>query len=189
MRRLSAALLIGALTMAAACDDSPSSPSSTDGRFVLRLNTSTFGAAPAVLITFSRIRAFRASGGSVDVAFPSNAGQYMCDVRRLQQNDGEIASGVLPAGEYSEVRVNVQSVVLYQDNASNAACAATITAPSGRATVMSGAPTEVVISRSFRMETGRDTTMRVALNSEQSFQPGGGGAYAFQPVVTVLSVN
>jgi hypothetical protein len=188
MRKISAALLIGALTMAAACDDSPSSPSSTDSRFLLRLSTSAF-AAPAVLITFSRIRAVRASGGSVDVAFPNNAGQYMCDVRRLQQSDGEIASGVLPAGEYSEVRVNVQSVVLYQDNPSNVACAATITAPSGRAVVMSGAPTEMVLSRSFRVGTGDDTTMRVALNSEQSFRPGAAGAYAFQPVVTVLSVN
>jgi hypothetical protein len=187
MRKIAAALLIGTLTVAA-CDDSPSSPSSTDSRFLLRLTTSTF-AAPAVLITFSRIRAVRASGGSVDVAFPNNAGQYMCDVRRLQQSDGEIASGVLPPGEYSEVRVNVQSVVLYQDNPSSVACAATMTAPGGRAIVMSGAPTEVVLSRSFRVDAGDDTTMRVALNSEQSFQLGAGGAYTFQPVVTVLSVN
>ena len=188
MTRPWTALLIGALTIAAACNDSPSSPSSsTDGRLVLRLTASAFS-APAVLITFSRVRAVRSSGGSVDIAFPNNAGQYMCDVRRLVQSDGEIAASVLPPAEYSEVRVNVQSVVLYQDNASNVACAPTINAPGGRSIVMSGAPTEVVISRSFRAEAGDDTTMRIALNSEQSFRANG-GAYAFQPLVTVLSVN
>lgn len=188
MKRIRTALLIGALTVAAACGDSPSSPSSsTDGRLVLRLTTSAFS-APAVLITFSRIRAVRSSGGSVDVAFPNNAGQYMCDVRRLVQSDGEIAAGALPTADYSEVRVNVQSVVLYQDNASNVACAPTITAPGGRSIVMSGAPTELAISRSFRAEAGSDTTMRIALNSEQSFRANG-GAYMFQPVLTVLSVN
>ena len=182
--------LVGALALgAAACGDSPSSPSSSDSRFVLRLSASTFGAAPAVLVTFSRVRALRSSGGSADVALPNGASQFTCDLRRLQQNDGEIAVGVLPAGDYSEVRLTVQSATLYLDNPSNVACATSFPIPSGRATPASGTPSEIVLSRSFRVDSAADTSMRIALNSEQSLLATGGGSYAFQPVVTVLSVN
>lgn len=188
MKAIPAVILIGALVVGTpACSDSPSSPSSTGNNFVLRLSASTFGGAPAVLVTFSRVRATRASGGSTDVALPGNASQYTCDLRRLQQNDGEIASGVLPAGDYTDVRLTVQAATLYLDNPSNAACAANFTVPSGRATVMSGTPSEVVLSRSFQVNG--DTAMRIAINSELSIRATGGGAYTFQPAVTVLSVN
>jgi hypothetical protein len=188
MKWVPAIALIGALG-AAACGESPSSPSSTDARFVLRLSASSFGTAPAVLVTFSRVRAIRSSGGSTDVALTGNAAQYTCDLRRLQQSDGEIAAGTLAAGDYSEVRVTVQSATIYLDNTSSVACAANLTSPGGRSTAISGTPTDVVLSRAFRMDAGTDTAMRIALTSEQSIRATGGGAFTFQPVVTVLSVN
>ena len=95
----------------------------------------------------------------------------------------------MPLGDYSEVRLTVQSATLYLDNPSTAACAANFTVPSGRSTPTSGTPSEIVLSRPFRVETSGDTAMRIAVNSELSIQATGGGAYAFQPVVTVLSVN
>jgi hypothetical protein len=182
---LTSALAIGT----AACGDSPSSPSSSGGRLVVRLSASTFGSAPAVLVTFSRVRALRSGGASTDVPLPNGAAQYTCDLRRLQQNDGEIAVGALAPGDYSEVRLTVQSATLYLDNPSTMACAANFVVPSGRATPMSGTPSEVVLSRAFHVEATADTAMRIAMNSEQSIRATGGGAYTFQPVITVLSVN
>ena len=114
--RILATILIGAAALAAtACDDSPTSPSS-DGRFVLRLSASTFGAAPAVLVTFTRVRVLSSSGGTMDVPLPGGAAQFTCDLRRLQASDGEIAVGALPAGDYGEVRLQIQSATLYLDN-------------------------------------------------------------------------
>ncbi len=180
---------IVAVTGAACGDDSPSSPSSTGSRFVLRLSSSAFGSAPAVLVTFSRVRALHSSGGWVDVALPGGGSQFTCDLRKLQTSDGEIAVGGLPAGSYSEVRVTIQNATLYLDTTSNTTCAADFRAPAGRSTPVSGTPNEMALTSSFQMNAATDTTMRIALNSEASIRSTGGGAYTLQPVVTVLSVT
>jgi hypothetical protein len=187
MKHVSAAILVGAL-VTAACDDAPTSPS--DGtRFTLRLSSSAYGAAPAVLVTFSGVRARHASRGWEGVALPGSAAQFTCDLRRLQQSDGEIAAGPLPAGDYSEVRLLVQSATLYLDSPSNMTCAANFQTPSGRSTPMNGVPNDVTLARSFRVDAGSDTTMHIALNAEQSIRATGGGSFSFEPIVTVLSVN
>jgi hypothetical protein len=189
MMRLLTAVLVGPLALAAtACGDSPTSPSS-DGRFVLRLSASTYSAAPAVLVTFTRVRALSSSGSAMDVPLPGGAAQFTCDLRRLQASDGEIAVGTLPPGDYGEVRLQIQSATLYLDNPSDTACAANFRVPSGRAVSMSVTPNEVSLNRTFRLEAGTDTAMRIALNSEQTIRAGGGGTFTFQPVLTILSVS
>jgi hypothetical protein len=189
MKQTLAAILVGATALTAtACGDSPTSPSQ-GSRFFLRLSASAFQSAPAALVTFTRVRATHASGGATDVALPNGAAQFTCDLRKLQTSDGEIAVGALPPGDYSEVRLTVQSATLYLDNPTTVACAADFRVPSGRSTPISGTPSEIVVNRTFRVEAGADTIMRIALNSEQSIRAGGGGSYTFQPLVTVLSVN
>lgn len=190
MTQMPRVILLSVLACAVvACDDSPSSPSSQDSRFVLRLQSSQYGGAPAVLLTFSRVRALHVSRGLEDVSLPSGASQFTCDLRKLQASDGEIAVGTLPAGDYSEVRLTIQSATLYLDNASNASCAASFPVPGGRASPMTGTPTEVALSRSFHVDASGDTAMRIALNAEQSIHATGTGSYTFQPVITVSSVN
>jgi hypothetical protein len=189
MRRRLAAMFVGAAALAAtACGDSPTSPSS-DGRFVLRLSASTYSAAPAVLVTFTRVRALSSSGNAMDVPLPGGATSFTCDLRRLAANDGEIAVGALPTGNYGEVRLQIQSATLYLDNAADTACAANFRIPSGRAVPMTLTPNEVSLNRTFRLEAGTDTAMRIALNSEQTIRAAGGGAFTFQPVLTILSVG
>ena len=137
MKWVPAVLLLALALAATACDDSPSSPS-PNTRFTLRLTSSAYSSAPAVLVTFSRVRAVRSSGGSEDVSLPNGASTFTCDLRRLQSSDGEIAAGALATGDYSEVRLMIQSVTLYLDNPSDAACAANLRAPGGRSASVSG---------------------------------------------------
>jgi hypothetical protein len=185
----SAVTWLGAIAVVTtACGESPTSPSS-DGRFVLRLSASAYSAAPAVLVTFTRVRALGSSGGVTDVPLAGGATQFTCDLRRLQASDGEIAVGALPPGDYGEVRLQIQSATLYLDNPSDTACAANFRIPGGRAVPMSVTPTEIGLNRSFRHEAGTDTAMRIALNSEQTIRAVGGGSYTFQPVLTILSVS
>ena len=133
----------------------------------------------------ARGSAIGAACGAVIIGVLNNGGNLLA----INAFYLQIAIGVLPVAEYSEVRLTVQSATLYLDNTSNVACAANFPIPGGRATPMSGTPSEVVLTRSFRVETAADTAMRIALNSEGSIRATGGGSYAFQPVVTVLSVN
>jgi hypothetical protein len=189
MKWVPAVTLLGAITFTApACGDSPTSPSS-DGRFVLRLSASAYSAAPAVLVTFTRVRVLGSSGGATDVPLPGGAAQFTCDLRRLQASDGEIAVGAVPPGDYGEVRLQIQSATLYLDNPSDTACAANFRIPGGRAVAMSVTPSEVGLNRTFHLEAGTDTAMRIALNSEQTIRAGSNGSYTFQPVLTILSVN
>lgn len=191
MKHLSVAILFGAIALvSAACDDSPSSPSSSNSpRFNLRLMASSYSGGQAVLVTVTRVRAFRSPDDFTDVALPGNAAQLTCDLKKLQSTDGEIAVGPLPNGRYTEVRVLIQSATLYLDNPSPDICTAAVRTPGGRNAPIALSPGEIVISREFRMEGGTDTTMRIALNSEQSIRAASGGSYTFTPIVSVLSVS
>ena len=191
MKHVSIGVLFAAIAcVSVACGDSPSSPSSSNSaRFNLRLTASSFPGGEAVMVTFARVRAFRAPGDFTDVALPGNAAQLTCDLKKLQSTDGEIAVGPLPNGRYTEVRVLIQSATLYLDSPSVDICAANARTPSGRTAAMALSPGEIVISREFRVESGADTTIRIGLNSEQSIHAASGGAYTFTPIVNVLSVS
>ena len=191
MKRVSTAILFVALAgVSAACGDSPASPSSANSaRFNLRLTASSFPGGEAILVTFTRVRAFRSPGDFTDVALPGNAAQLTCDLKKLQSTDGEIAVGPLPSGRYTEVRVLIQSATLYLDSPSVDICAANARTPGGRAAAMALNPGEIVISREFRVDNGADTTIRIGLNTEQSIRASSGGSYTFTPIVSVLSVS
>ena len=190
---LAAGLVLVAALAAAACDsDSTTSPSSssTGGRLVVRLTDSPYAGGRAILVTFSRVRATLVGGGTADVPFAGGASSVTCDLKKLNTSDGDIASGAVAPGQYTDVRLTVQSVNLYLDNPSiDSACAATIRPPSGRVTAVALANSEVVASRSFETTATSDKVMRIALNSEQSIHLNSDGSYSFQPVLTVLSVN
>jgi hypothetical protein len=188
MKPLAACLLVAAVC-ATACSDSPTSPSN-GARLVVRLTDSPYSGGRALFVTFSRVRASRAAGGAVDVPCANGASSIPCDLKKLNTIDGELASGAVGTGQYSDVRLTIQSANLYLDNPSiDAACGTSLRAPSGRVAPIAIANSEVVVSRSFEMTTTSDVVMRLALNSEQSIRLNGDGSYSFQPVLTVLSVN
>lgn len=183
-------LFVAIALVSTACDDSPSSPSSSNSaRFNLRLNASSFAAGQVLAVTFTRVRAFRSPGDFTDVALPANAAQLTCDLKKLQSSDGEIAVGPLPKGRYTEVRVQIQSATLYLDNPSVDICAANFRTPSGRTAAIALSPGEIVLSREFTVDAGADTTMRIGLNTEQSIRAASNGSYTFTPTVSVLSVS
>lgn len=184
-------LVITALAATGCGNGSSTSPSSsTGGRLVVRLTDSPFSGGRAVLVTFSRVRATRVGVGSVDVRLANGASSITCDLKKLNTSDGELANGVVAAGQYSDVRLTVQSANLYLDNPSiDSACGAAIRPPSGRVTAIALANPEMVASRSFETTTSGDIVMRLALNSEQSIHLNNDGSYSLQPALTVLSVN
>jgi hypothetical protein len=190
MKHISRAILLVAIALlSTACGDSPSSPSSTSARFNLRLTASSFASGQALLVTFTRVRAFRSPSDFTDVALPGNASQLTCDLKKLQSTDGEIAVGPLPNGRYTEVRVLIQSATLYLDNPSPDICTAAVRTPGGRTAPVALSSNEIVISREFRVEEGTDTTMRIGLNTEQTIRAASNGSYTFTPTVSVLSVS
>ena len=87
------------------------------------------------------------------------------------------------------MRVQIASATLYLDNPGVDICSANFRTPSGRTATVALSPGEIVLSREFTVQAGADTTMRVGLNTEQSFRPTGTGSYTFTPTATVLSVS
>jgi hypothetical protein len=188
MHRLPAAILIG--TLATACSDSPTSPSRGGGRFLVRVSGGSLPNAQALLVTFARVRAVTTSGAVVDVPFPGGSGQFTCDFKKLQSSESEIAVGALTPGDYAGVRLQMQSATLYLDNpTADAACGASLRAPSGRAAPMTLTPDEVSLTSRFSVKDNGDTTMRIGLNPEQSIRLNGNGSYTFAPMMAVLSAN
>jgi len=185
-----AAILLGAIALGTgACSDSPSSPSSTGSRFVLRLSASQFAAGQALLVTVSRVRVFRSDRDFIDVPLTNGAPQITCDLKKLQSVDGELAAGGLTPAQYTDVRVQIQSMTLYLDNPSPDICTASVRIPSGRSTPIALPSNEIQIGGGFTIESGADTVMRIGLNSEQSIRAGSGGSYTFTPVISVLGAG
>src|SRR6188474_177549 len=134
MKYVSTMVLLGSLTLgAAACSDSPSSPSSgSGGNFNLRLRDSPFADAKAVLVTFSSVRTHRSDSDWTVVPFINAATTRTCDLKKLETSEDILGTAALPTGHYTQVRLVVQSATLFFDNASTgSACANTITPPAG----------------------------------------------------------
>jgi hypothetical protein len=191
MRQLSA-LLIGAIALgAAACSDSPSSPSSgAGGNFNVRLRDSPFTDAHAVLVTFSSVRAHRSDSDWTAVPFASGATSRTCDLKKLETAEDVLGTGSLPPGHYTHVRLVVQSAVLYFDNpSSETACAAAIAAPAGASATLEIPSGEVKLNREFDLAAGASMNMLLDLDGNQSIHQTGNGGYMMSPVVTIMSVN
>ena len=129
-----------------------------------------------MLVTFSRVRVLSSSGTARDVPLTGGATQFTCDLQRLQASDGEIAVGALPAGDYGEVRLQIQSATLYLDNTRTPRVPRTSAFPAAARFRCPFAPSEVSLNRTFGHEAGTDTAMRIALNSEQTIRAAGSGS-------------
>ena len=201
MKHVPAMALLAAALGAAACSGSPSSPSSSSssssspssgsgGTLNLRLKDSPFTDARAVLVTFSSVRAHRSESDWTTVAFANAASARTCDLKKLQTAEDVLGTGALPAGHYTQVRLVVQSAVLYFDNPSaGPACAPTMVAPAGASASLEIPSGEVKLNREFDLAAGASMNMLLDFDGNGSIHQTGNGRYMMSPVVTILSVN
>ena len=180
-----------ALLVTVACGDkSPSAPSAGMGTMNLRLTDSPFSDAKAVLVTFSSVRAHRTDSDWTTVPFAGGAGSRTCDLKKLQGPNDVLGTGPLPAAEYEQVRLVVQSAALYFDNASSgAACAASIPAPSGATAALEIPSGEVKLNRGFTVKEGGTMNMLLDFDGDKSIHQTGNGRYMMSPVIAVVSVD
>jgi hypothetical protein len=189
MRRLS--LLVFVIAFGTfACDDSPSSPSGQSAMFNLRITDSPFSDARAVLVTFSEVTAHRSESKWTTIPFAGSAPSRTCDLKKLESSEDVLGTGPLPAGDYTQVRLVVQSARLYFDNPSvGPACAATIAAPAGRMADLRIPSGEVKLNRGFRLEAESTTTMLLDFDGDRSIHQTGNGTYMMNPVIGVVRVQ
>jgi hypothetical protein len=169
----------------------PSGPSGSQGTLNLRITDSPFGKAKAVLVTFSDVSMHR-NGDWKKVAFADGSTTRTCDLKKLENSTQDLlGTGPLEAGEYTMIRLVVQSARVYLDNAAVSAtpCAPSIPAPAGavsNATMPSG---EVKLNGSFGVAAGGATTILIDFDGESSFSQTGNGSYMINPVIRILSVQ
>jgi hypothetical protein len=173
-----------------ACDDSPSNPSGQAATFNLRLTDSPFGDARAVLVTFSEVSAHRSDSDWTTVPFAAAATSRTCDLKKLENSEDILGTGPLPAGDYTQVRLVVQSARLYFDNPSTGpACAATIAAPAGAAADVRIPSGEVKLNRGFTLTAEDTTTMLLDFDGDKSIHQTGNGTYTMNPVIGIVRVE
>jgi hypothetical protein len=191
MRYLSATAFAAALAVgAAACSDSPSSPTLSGGNFTLRMRDTPFADAKAVLVTFSSVRAHRSDSDWTVVPFVNAATTRTCDLKKLETSEDVLGTASLPTGHYTQVRLVVQSATLFFDNASTgSACATTITAPAGVSAALDIPSGEVRLNREFDVTSSSTMTMLLDFDGDQSIRLTGSNRYTMSPVITILSVS
>lgn len=189
MRRLSLITFVIALGTFA-CDDSPSGPSGSSAIFNLRITDSPFSDARAVLVTFSEVTAHRSESAWTTVPFAAGATSRTCDLKKLENSEDVLGTGPLPAGDYTQVRLVVQSARLYFDNPSaGPACAPAITAPAGNSADVRIPSGEVKLNRGFKLASDAATTMLLDFDGDRSIHQTGNGTYMMNPVIGVVSVQ
>lgn len=178
------------LTFAGCSDSSPSSPSGQSATFNLRLTDSPFNDARAVLVTFSEVTAHRTDSDWTTIPFTGGATTRTCDLKKLENSEDVLGTGPLPAGDYTQVRLVVQSAKLYFDNPSTgSACATSITAPAGKMADLRIPSGEVKLNRGFKIPTSGATTMVVDFDGDKSIHETGNGTFMMSPVIGIVRVD
>jgi uncharacterized protein DUF4382 len=124
-----------------------------------------------------------------------------CDLKKLNGPVDVLGVASLPAGKYTQIRLNVSTAAIYFDAPSTGpACAPSITPPGGAfepVTIPSG---EIKLNNEFTL-AGAGTTITLDFDGDQSVrQTGGGngrgnsggtssGKYMMSPVIRVVSVQ
>jgi hypothetical protein len=173
-----------------ACDDSPSNPSGQSAMFNLRLTDSPFSDARSVLVTFSEVTAHRSGSDWTTVPFAGRATSRTCDLKKLEDSEDVLGTGPLPAGDYTQIRLVVQSARIYFDNPSaGPACATSIVAPAGMAADVRIPSGEVKLNRGFKLTSDAQTTMLIDFDGDRSIHQTGNGTYMMNPVIGIVRVD
>lgn len=170
--------------------DSTSGPSGPTGTLNLRLTDGPFVNAKAVYVTFTGVRAHRSESDWTTVPFDPAAASRTCDLKKLENNAEDIlGTGPLVAGQYTMIRLVVESAKLDLTNPSAAgpACFTTPTPPPPGVdvTIPSG---EVKLNRGFTLTADATTTILLDLDGDGSIHQTGNG-YTMNPVIAIVSVT
>lgn len=191
LRSLLVSVALGVVSFG--CSDSPSGPSGAAGTLSLRITDSPFTDAKSVLVTFSEVTAHRSEESWSKVPFADSAAtSRTCDLKRLEGSAQDLlGSGPLAAGQYTMVRLVVQSATIYFDNPSTSAtpCASSITAPQGRSASVTIASGEVKLNRGFTLAADTATTILLDFDGDRSIQETGNGRFTMSPVIGIVSVQ
>jgi hypothetical protein len=185
-------VLACALVFATFGCNSTTGPSGPAGTLNLRLTDSPFTDAKAVYVTFTGVRAHRSEGDWTTVPFAdAAAASRTCDLKKLQNGaDDILGTGPLVAGQYTMIRLVVESAKIDLNNPSAAgpACFTTpSTPPPGvDVTVSSG---EVKLNRGFTLTADTATTILLDLDGDGSIHQQGNGSYRMTPVIAIVSVT
>jgi hypothetical protein len=177
--------------------------SSSAGALSIYLTDSPFSDAKALLVTFSEVSVHNATTGEWTTLPFAGGSSRTCDLKKLNGPTDVLGVGSLPAGKYTQVRLNVASAAIYFDNASTgAACAAQITEPAGKNAPVEIPSGEVKLNNEFTVAT-TGTTMLLDFDGDQSVRQTGGGngngngngngtttaKFMMTPVIRVVSVQ
>ena len=191
LRSLLVSVALGVVSFG--CSDSPSGPSGTAGTLSLRITDSPFTDAKSVLVTFSEVTAHRSEESWSKVPFADSAAtSRTCDLKRLEGSAQDLlGSGPLAAGQYTMVRLVVQSATIYFDNPSTSAtpCASSITSPQGRSASVTIPSGEVKLNRGFTLAADTATTILLDFDGDRSIQETGNGRFTMSPVIGIVSVQ
>jgi hypothetical protein len=174
--------------------DSSSNPASPDaaGSLNIRITDSPFGAAKAVLVTFSEVSVQRGSDWT-RLPFPDGStNSWMCDLKKLENNAQDlIASGSPAQGDYTWVRLVVSSARVYLQNAAQSPtpCAKTIPAPAGESYQMTIAESEGKDNGTFPVRATGPTNVLLDFDGESSITEPNTNSYVLRPVVRLISVQ
>ena len=188
------------------------------GRLTVGITDTPFEDAEAVLITFDGISVHRSGGDWEEVELAGHeAGEdeRMCDLKKLEGPTDVLGSELLPAGHYTQIRLNVIKATIHFDNKSTSltACAPSITVPGTQFTDVRVPSGEVKLNGEFRLDPGATVEMLLDFDGNQSIRQQGGGAsgngngngrgngtggstsapeegrYSLHPVVRILSIT
>ena len=143
------------------------------GVLAVQLTDSPYGAANAVLVTFSDVSVHR-SGGGWEPLFDTFA-ERTCDLKQLENGAlDELVGGELPAGHYTQLRLEVVAAALYENPADGAGpCDAA--APIGVAVPVDVPSGTIRLTRQFSIAEGGVTTVLLDFDGDGSIRQIGGG--------------
>jgi hypothetical protein len=191
MRSISAfAIAVALAGYAAACGGSATGPSGAPGSLTVLLKDSPFSDAKSLLVTFSEVSAHKAEGEWTKLPFSGGASSRTCDIKKLVDAQDVLGTGPLTPGHYTMIRLEVTGATLYFDNAATGpACAATVTAPTGRSAPVDVPSGTVRLNREFDLTSTTATTMLLDFDGDKSVHETGNGKYMMTPVIGVVSVQ
>lgn len=164
----------------------------------LMITDTPFEEATALHVTFTEVKAHRAdaAGGWLTVPFAGApaATTRTCNLKKLEGPFDILGVASLDAGQYTQLRLVVESANIYFGGTATGepACATTLAAPSG-----SGVTTEaleipsgeVKLTRPFELTANGVTTIELDFDGNKSVNQTGNGRYRMTPVITILAVK
>lgn len=157
--------------------------------------------ATALHVTFSEVQVHRADGedGWIPVAFAGNPvpETRTCNLKKLEGPFDILGVSSLDIGQYTQVRLVVESATIYfgGTKTEEPACAATLAPPTDNgATPLTSKAVEipsgeVKLNHPFDLTTGGTTTVELDFDGSQSVRELGNGEYRMTPVIRILGVT